>query len=54
MAIRSTPRRVDRLRVWIDEVMKDTDAFFTPAPTSDYTFSPATGRDGGAGRSRAR
>jgi dienelactone hydrolase len=23
---------------WVSEVMADTDAFFTPAPTSDYTF----------------
>ena len=33
------PERV--MRHWIDEVMKDTDAFFTPAPTTDYTYRPA-------------
>src|SRR5688572_30954186 len=33
---------LDRLRVWIDEVMKDTDGFFTPSPTSEYAFSPTT------------
>lgn len=27
-----------RARDWIDEVMTDTDAFFTPAPTTDYVF----------------
>ena len=32
---------VDQMRLWIDEVMKDTDGFFTPSPTSDYVFSPA-------------
>lgn len=30
------------VRAWVDEVMRDTDAFFTPAPTTDYTFTPAT------------
>ena len=27
---------------WVDEVMRDTEAFFTPAPTSDFTFSVAS------------
>jgi len=27
----------DQLRAWIDDVMRDTDAFFTPPPTSEYT-----------------
>jgi hypothetical protein len=27
----------DRLRAWVAEVMADTDRFFTPPPTSDYT-----------------
>ena len=27
------------VRQWVDEVMTDTDAFFTPAPTDDYTFT---------------
>jgi hypothetical protein len=26
------------LSEWVDEVMADTDAFFTPAPTADYTL----------------
>ena len=30
---------------WVSLVMADTDAFFTPAPTSDYTLRPAP--DGG-------
>ena len=32
----------ERIRAWVTEVMRDTDAFFTPAPTSDYTFTPAS------------
>jgi len=32
---------LDQMRLWIDEVMRDTDGFFTPSPTSDYVFSPA-------------
>lgn len=28
----------DALREWVSSVMADTDAFFTPAPTSDYSF----------------
>ena len=28
------------LRDWVAEVMADTDAFFTPPPTSDYDFEP--------------
>jgi dienelactone hydrolase len=35
---------VDIVRHWVDAVMADTDAFFTPEATSDYTFTPATGR----------
>ena len=35
----------DALRSWVSHVMSDTDAFFTPAPTSDYHFAPAA--DGG-------
>src|SRR5207244_4476102 len=30
----------EQLGRWIDQVMKDTDAFFTPAPTRDYRLSP--------------
>ena len=29
------------VRQWIDEVMADTDAFFTPSPTAEYVFAPA-------------
>src|SRR5919108_3137306 len=29
----------DAVRSWVDHVMKDTDAFFTPAATSDYTLT---------------
>lgn len=28
------------LRAWVDHVMADTDAFFTPPPTNDYAFAP--------------
>ena len=27
------------VRTWVTHVMNDTDAFFTPAPTSDYTLT---------------
>src|SRR6185369_906746 len=33
------------LREWVAYVMADTDAFFTPPPTSDFTF--AATEDGG-------
>jgi dienelactone hydrolase len=38
-----------RVHAWVDEVMKDTDAFFTPPPTRDYTLLPpsAAARAGG-------
>src|SRR5215510_4665973 len=29
----------DRLGHWISEVMVDSDAFFTPPPTTDYTLT---------------
>src|SRR5262249_62115945 len=29
----------DRLGHWISEVMGDSDAFFTPPPTTDYTLT---------------
>jgi dienelactone hydrolase len=29
------------VRQWVDEVMADTDAFFTPSPTTAYAFTPA-------------
>jgi dienelactone hydrolase len=34
---------LERIQSWIDGVMADTDAFFTPPPTSDYTYSPRSG-----------
>jgi dienelactone hydrolase len=44
---------LETVRAWVNGVMADTSAFFTPAPTSEYTFTPAgaspgTG-DGSAG-----
>ena len=41
------------VREWVNAVMADTDAFFTPEPTSDYTFTPADDMNG-AGFSPAR
>lgn len=35
---------LDVVRDWIDEVMQDTDAFFTPEPTREYTYIPAATR----------
>jgi dienelactone hydrolase len=32
------PEPLDAVREWITAVMRDTDAFFTPEPTNDYTF----------------
>ncbi|MBA3271889.1 MAG: alpha/beta hydrolase family protein, partial [Acidobacteria bacterium] len=29
------------VRAWVNSVMADTDAFFTPEPTADYTFTPS-------------
>ena len=31
---------------WVDGVMGDTDAFFTPPPTTDYTLTPASDGSG--------
>src|SRR5260370_636969 len=31
----------DILGDWVSSVMADSDAFFTPAPTTDYTLTPA-------------
>ncbi len=39
------------VRRWVDEVMADSDAFFTPPPTSDYTFTPATAAEAASGQS---
>jgi dienelactone hydrolase len=35
----------DLIGDWVSHVMADTDAFFTPAPTSDYTLTPAADGD---------
>ena len=35
----------DRLGRWISEVMADSDAFFTPPPTTDYTLTPRPNGD---------
>ena len=35
----STPEDIGR---WVDEVMRDTDAFFASPPTTDYEFAAAT------------
>jgi dienelactone hydrolase len=34
---------LDVVRRWVDGVMADTDAFFTPSPTQDYVFDAAAG-----------
>ncbi len=34
-------RPAERLSEWVSEVMADTDAFYTPEPTTDYTLHPA-------------
>jgi hypothetical protein len=34
----------DAMQEWVSQVMADTDAFYTPAPTTEYTL--ATGEDG--------
>jgi dienelactone hydrolase len=39
---------LDAVRAWVNGVMQDTDAFFTPEPTTDYTFTPASQGSGGA------
>src|SRR5688572_29924448 len=36
----------EAIRSWVSHVMSDTDAFFTPAPTSDYHFEPAADGSG--------
>jgi dienelactone hydrolase len=33
------------IRDWVAHVMADTDTFFTPAPTTDYTLTPAADGD---------
>jgi dienelactone hydrolase len=39
---------LDAVRAWVNGVMQDTDAFFTPEPTTDYTFTPASPGAGAA------
>ena len=43
---RRTDRQIGPLRhscrEWVEHVMADTDAFFTPPPTTDYTLGPAS------------
>jgi hypothetical protein len=36
---------LEQLQNWVEQVMADTDAFFTPPPTNDYTLAERT-RDG--------
>ena len=36
----------DVLRDWVSQVMADTDAFFTPPPTTDYRLEPAADGSG--------
>src|SRR4051812_8582831 len=35
----------DQVGDWIAQVMRDTDAFFTPPPTTEYTLTPAADGD---------
>ena len=41
--VRAAP--ADVIGDWVSHVMADTDAFFTPAPTTDYTLTPAADGD---------
>ena len=41
-----------RVERWVEEVMRDTHAFFTPPPTADFEFSPAPGEPRTARRAR--
>lgn len=36
------PHRLER---YVEQVLADTDAYFTPAPTTEYRLTPATGRE---------
>ena len=50
--VRSDGPPLETVRSWVDNVMRDTDAFFTPAPTNDYLFTAASAeraRQGEAG-----
>jgi hypothetical protein len=33
------------LHAWVERVMRDTDCFFTPAPTSEFSLSPPSSED---------
>ena len=44
--IATAARPEDIISNWVARVMADSDAFFTPPPTTDYTLGPASaGRD---------
>ena len=43
------PSPEQAVRNWIDTVMRDTDAFFTPSPTADYTFARNSSEPNDAG-----
>lgn len=51
LAARSAGAAAPRAQVtaWVAEIMRDTDAFFTPAPTADYSFTPVANPAGAAG-----
>lgn len=41
---------LDVVREWVDAIMRDTDAFFTPSPTTDYVFTAAAPADAARGQ----
>jgi hypothetical protein len=38
-------RPAERISEWVSEVMADTDAFYTPPPTTEYTLGPGAAND---------
>src|SRR5436305_2681280 len=40
-----TGTEVETIREWVSQVMADTDAFFTPPPTTNYTLTPSADGD---------
>jgi hypothetical protein len=41
------PGPLEAVKAWVDTVMQDTDAFFTPEPTTEYQFTaPSQGTAG--------
>jgi hypothetical protein len=40
--IRVAPRPAQRIGEWVSQAMADTDAFYTPPPTPDYTLGPGS------------